>query len=367
MIRILHGADLHLDSPFQGLSRDQAIARREEQRQLLMRLGELAVDREADILLLAGDLFDSENTYHETAEQICAVLSELPMPVFIAPGNHDPYTPRSAWERIPFGDNVHVFTGETAECVSLPELGLRVWGSAFTGRHRAAPLASFKAPERDENTLDVMVLHGEVGNPASDYGPIGADELSASGMDYVALGHIHTSSGICRAGETFYAWPGCPEGRGFDETGEKGVLLVELEAGACRGEFIPLGKRRYKILEVDITNKTDVLSAVCEALEADTEQDVYRLILTGEAEEMPDIQALQRALEERFFALEIRDETTLRRDIWAGRGQDSLKGLFLDRLYAMLTAAETEAERERITQAVRWGLRAMENGEELPL
>lgn len=367
MIRILHGADFHLDSPFQGLSRDQAIARREEQRALLRRLGELAVDREADILLLAGDLFDSENTYHETAEQICAALSELPVPVFIAPGNHDPYSPRSVWGRIPFGDNVHVFTGEDTECVLLPELGLRVWGSAFTGRHRRAPLAGFEAPDKEKETLDVMVLHGEVGNSASDYGPVAESELAASGMDYVALGHIHTASGICRAGETFYAWPGCPEGRGFDETGEKGVLLVELEPGVCRGEFIPLGSRRYETRLVDITNKENVLSAVYEAVGEDTRRDIYRLILTGETGGTPDSEALQRALEERFFALEIRDETKLRRDIWAGRGQDSLKGLFLGRLYAMLEKAETEEERERITQAVRWGLRAMENGEELPL
>lgn len=367
MIRILHGADFHLDSPFQGLSRDQAIVRREEQRALLTRLGRLAEEREADIVLLAGDLFDSENTYHETAEQICTALSGLSVPVFIAPGNHDPYTPRSAWERIPFGDNVHVFTGENMECVRLPELGLRVWGSAFTGRHRRAPLAQFRAPEREEETLDVMVLHGEVGNPASDYGPIAVGELAASGMDYVALGHIHTTSGLCRAGDTFYAWPGCPEGRGFDETGEKGVLLVELEPGTCRAESVPLGGRRYEAKEVDITNTNDLLSAVRTVVGEDTCRDIYRLILTGESEEAPDIQSLERALEGRFFALEIRDETTLRRDIWAGRGQDNLKGLFLSRLYARLTAAETEEERERITQAVRWGLRAMENGEELPL
>ena len=77
--------------------------------------------------------------------------------------------------------------------------------------------------------------------------------------------------------------------------------------------------------------------------------------------------ALRRELEGRFYALDLRDETRPRRDIWAGRGQDSLKGLFLSRLYAMLEAAENDEERETITQAVRWGLRAMENGEELPL
>lgn len=367
MIRILHGADLHLDSPFQGLSRDQAIARRAEQRALLHRLGALAEETRADLVLLAGDLFDSANTYHETAEQLGEVLSSIPVPVFIAPGNHDPYNPRSAWERLRLGGNVHVFRSEAMESVTLPDLGVRVWGTAFTGRYRTAPLGGFAAPEKRPELLDVMVLHGEVGNPASDYGPIVPGELAASGMDYVALGHVHTKSGLCRAGNTFYAWPGCPEGRGFDETGEKGVYLVELEKDGCRVEFLPLGGRRYEVLEVDITNNADIPAALEAALEGDMSRDIYRICLVGETDGMPDIAALTRMLEGRFFALELRDETRPRRDIWDGREQDSLKGMFLARLYALYATAASDGERENIVQAVRWGLRAMENGDELPL
>lgn len=366
MIRILHAADLHLDSPFQGLGHDKALARRGEQRELLRRIAALAVEREADVLLLAGDLFDSQGAYVETAQLLGEVLSRLPMPVFIAPGNHDRYSPRSAWRTIEFGDNVHIFRDETISCVKLESLGLRVWGTAFTERYRTSPLVDFRA-EKKPGVLDVMVLHGEVGNPASNYGPITVEQLSRSGMDYVALGHVHAASGLMQAGETFYAWPGCPEGRGFDETGEKGVCLIELEEGACRMEFIPMGGRRYEWIEVDITNKESVLSAVETAIGRDTERDIYRICLAGETDNPPDMAGLSRALEGRFYALELRDETTLRRDIWAGRGNDSLKGLFLSRLYDLFQRAADEEERERVTQAVRWGLRAMENGEELPL
>lgn len=366
MIRILHGADLHLDSPFQGLGREKALARREEQRSLLRRIGELAVERQADVLLLAGDLFDSDNPFSETARQIEQVLSGLPMPVFIAPGNHDPYTPRSAWSRLSFGENVHVFTSGAMECVAIPEKKLRVWGSAFTDRYCTPPLVDFSA-EKEPGLLDLMVIHGEVDNPASPYGAITVDQLAASGMDYVALGHIHGGSGLRRAGDTFYAWPGCPEGRGFDETGEKGLLLLELEPGVCRAEFVPLGGRRYEWIKVDITNKDDALAAVLAALPEDTGRDIYRICLTGETDAAPNMGQLHRALEERFFSLELRDETSLRRDIWAGQGEDSLKGLFLSGLARMMEAAADDRERERITQAVRWGLQAMENGEELPL
>ncbi len=366
MIRILHAADLHLDSPFQALGRDKALERRAEQRALLRRIGQLAVDRKADVLLLAGDLFDAQGAYEETAQLLGEVLSRLPMPVFIAPGNHDRYSPHSAWQTMAWGGNVHIFQEETIACVDREDLGLRVWGAAFTERYRTPPLADFQAEKR-EGLLDVMVLHGEVGNPASSYGAITTEQLAHSGMDYVALGHIHSASGLLKAGDTFYAWPGCPEGRGFDETGEKGVYLLELEKGACRAEFIPLGGRRYEWIKVDITNEEGALSAVEKALDRDTSRDIYRICLTGETDSAPDMVALSRALEGRFYALELRDETRLRRDIWAGRGSDSLKGLFLDRLYTLFQVAADEEERERVTQAVRWGLRAMENGEELPL
>lgn len=366
MIRILHGADLHLDSPFQALDRDRAIARRAEQREILRRIGTLAVERQADVVLLAGDLFDSQGAYPETARLLGEVLSGLPMPVFIAPGNHDRYSPRSAWESIAFGKNVHIFKDETLSCVELEALGLRVWGTAFTDRYRTPPLAGFEAPVKG-SMLDVMVLHGEVGNPASNYGAISRQDIARSGMDYVALGHVHAASGLCKAGETFYAWPGCPEGRGFDELGEKGVYMLELEKGSCRCEFISLGGRRYEITEVDITNETDVPASVERVLPADTGRDIYRICLTGETDAAPDMGALTRALEGRFYVLELRDETAIRRDIWAGRGGDSLKGLFLSRLHGMLESAADAEERERITQAVRWGLRAMEKGEELPL
>ena len=363
MIRVLHAADLHLDSPFQALGREKALRRREEQRELLARIGEAAREWEADIALFAGDLFDSENVFSDTARVVEEALSAMEIPVFIAPGNHDWYGPRSAWSHLDPGENVHVFTEPEITRFDLPSLNCRVWGSAFTGRYRMPPLLDFEA-EKDGDILDIMVLHGEVGDPASPYGAVTEEQLARSGMDYAALGHVHSCSGLRRAGETFYAWPGCPEGRGFDETGEKGVLLAELEPGACRLEFIPLSGRRYEILRTDITEARDAAAAIMAALPPDTERDIYRLILTGQTDTPPDIPALTRALEGRFFALELRDETVPLRDIWAERGEDSLRGLFLTRLWERLESVPAGAGRDRILRAARYGLAAMENGEE---
>ena len=366
MIRVLHAADLHLDSPFQALGREKALLRREEQRELLERIGQIAREREADIALFAGDLFDAENVFSDTGRVVEQALAAMGIPVFIAPGNHDWYGPRSAWSRLALGENVHLFTAPEIACVPLPALNVRVWGAAFAGRLRTPPLMSFEA-EKDGDILDIMVLHGEVGDPASPYGAVTEEQLARSGMDYVALGHVHSFSGLRRAGETCYAWPGCPEGRGFDETGDKGVLLAELDPGSCRLEFIPTALRRYEILSVDLTGKSDAAAAVEAALPPDTMRDVYRLCLTGRRSTAPDLAALRRAVEGRFFGLELRDETEPDRDIWAERGEDSLKGLFLQKLWTRLEEASNPAARERLMRAARYGLAAMENGEEPPL
>ena len=95
ILKILHAADLHLDSPFEGLPAGKAAIRRAEQRQLLSRLAELAVREDVDLVLLSGDLLDSDSSYYETGEELVRCLRQMPMPVFIAPGNHDPYTRRS--------------------------------------------------------------------------------------------------------------------------------------------------------------------------------------------------------------------------------------------------------------------------------
>ncbi len=365
MIRILHAADLHLDSPFQALGREKAALRRSEQRSLLGRIADLAREQKADMAVFAGDLFDADSPYSETARLLEQVLPQMEIPVFLAPGNHDWYGPRSPWTRLELGENVHLFTDGGVACAAVPELNARVWGSAFTARHRQPPLAGFEAA-KDGDTVDIMVLHGEVGVPGSAYGAITESELARSGMDYVALGHNHTFSGLRRAGDTFYAWPGCPEGRGFDETGEKGVILAEVEPGNCRVRFLPLEGRRYEALEVDVTDSFDHGRTVLEALGRDPSRDVYRVTLTGRPETAPDLPGLQSALEGRFFALELRDRTGLRRDVWEGREVLSLRGLFLAKLWERYTSAGSDQEREEIELAARYGLAALENGEEPP-
>ena len=206
-IKILHAADLHLDSPFEGLPAGKAAIRRGEQRALLSRIAELTRREGVQLVLLAGDLLDSENTYYETGEELCRSLSQIAAPVFISPGNHDFYSPKSVYARLKLPENVHVFTSGDIEAVTLPELGARVFGAAFTDKRSGAMLRGFHA-EHEDGLLNVLCIHGDVGVKDSAYDPISEDELRASGMDYVALGHVHKASGLKKAGDTWYSWPG---------------------------------------------------------------------------------------------------------------------------------------------------------------
>lgn len=361
-IKILHAADLHLDSPFEGLSSSKAAIRRSEQRELLYRLAELAVRERVDLVLLSGDLMDSSNTYYETGEDLLRALRTISVPVFISPGNHDCYTEKSAYCRLKFPDNVHIFTENEISCLTARSKGLRVWGAAFTENSSPALLTGFHC-EREEGLTEIMCIHGDVGSRSSSYNPISEAELAASGMDYVALGHIHKSSGLLKAGNTWYSWPGCPEGRGFDESGERYVNIVELENGSCELRQVSIAARKYETLRVDVTG-SEALLAIHTMLPEETVSDIYRIVLTGETDTAPDMRRLYDNLCDLFFELQIRDETRLRAGIWDKAGEDTLRGLFLAKLKKQYDSAD-DAARARIEQAARWGLAALDNMEEV--
>ena len=115
---------------------------------------------------------------------------------------------------------------------------------------------------------------------------------------------------------------------------------------------------------MDVTDRTP-LEAVLSALPEDSPRHIYRILLRGEARRAPNVPALRAALEGMTFALELRDETRLRRDLWERAGEDTLRGLFLASLRARYDAAETEAERAAVTMAARWGLAALDRDEEV--
>ncbi len=363
-IRLLHAADLHLDSAFESLSPEAAAERRKGQRRLLFKIAEIAEKRGVTAVLLCGDIFDSNTIERETERDFCRALGVLSCPVLVAPGNHDPYTAVSVWETMSLPENIYVFKNAEIERALFPGVPVKFWGAGFQNTFCNPLLRNLSAPERHDDMPYVMLAHGDTGTGAADYNPISRDDLIKCGMDYVALGHIHARSPLQKAGETSFAYPGCTEGRGYDETGKKGVLIVTIAEDEVSEEFVPLGGVRYEIISVDVSGG-NMLQAVQEAVWELTENDCCRIILTGECVELPDVNLLRKKLNGRFRELQIRDETTKKRDLWALRGHNTLSGVYLDKLYIMYNAADSDGEREKIELAARYGLSAIENGGEL--
>ena len=374
-MKLLHASDFHLDSPLTGLSPEKSALRRRELREVPARLAKLAKDEGADLVLLPGDLFDGERVYPETVRALAGALEDMAVPVFIAPGNHDWYHEKSPYAAAPWPGNVHIFTTPELQAVGLPELNCVIHGCAFTAPHREDdPLAGFAAP--DDGRLHLLCVHGEVGL-VGNYAPIDPKSLEHSGAAYAALGHVH-AAGSGRAGKTLWACPGCPEGRGFDELGPKGALIVSFGESIQLGitspdgppmapmdmgvqpvaaKFVPVCKRQYRMETVDVNE----FSA---ALPAGGSPDLVRLILTGESRDTPDIAALTARAAPRFFHVELRDQTTLPRELWARAEEDSLTGLVLREMRARLDSADGE-EKDKLLLAARFGLAALEGGEDV--
>lgn len=360
-IKLLHAADIHLDSAFESLSPEAAAERRKGQREILFKLAAAAEERGADAVLLCGDIFNGIDAELQTERDFCRAMGALSCPVLVAPGNHDPYTAYSIWETMRLPSNVYVFKNADIECVVLPGVHARFWGAGFQNAFCRPLLRDFVSPEKRIDMPDIMVLHGDVCSGDSAYNSISREDLLHCGMDYVALGHIHARSPLKMAGETAYAYPGCTEGRGYDETGEKGALFVTVSDDGVSAEFIPLGGVRYEIITVDIGGK-NAIKAIMNAVSGLTRNDCCRLILTGECDELPDVGLLRSKLDGMFRELQIRDETTLKRDVWAQLGEDTLSGVFIGRLYKMYKSAKSTEERTKIELAARYGLAAIENG-----
>lgn len=361
MVKFIHAADFHLDSAFAALPAGRAAERRRESRELPFRLADYVNSHGVQLVLLAGDLFDSAAPYRDTGEALAEALGRMNARVFAAPGNHDWYGPGSPWVTADWPENVHIFRESAMAAADLPELGVTVHGAAFTAPEQGSSLlAGFAAPE--DGRVHLGVLHGEIDPAEKRYDPLRREEISASGLAYLALGHIHKRGEPGTYGGTLCAWPGCIEGRGFDELGEKGFYEGVIDDGVGVSlSFVPFARRRYEIVDVDVTGRSP-REAVEAALPGDTANDLYRILLTGEAGEGgADVRALETALSGNFYALEVRDHTRVAADVWARAGEDSLRGLFLRELRARWDAAKDEAEREAVTQAVRFGLAALDH------
>lgn len=330
-MKILHAADLHLDTPFTGRSPEAVSLLKKALLQVPEQIAQLCRQEHCDLLLLSGDVFDGAAT-EQSLHAVKQALADTGVPVFISPGNHDFCSPDSPWLSESWPENVHIFTKPFIESIALPALDCRVYGAGFATMDCAPLLENFRAAGHEK--YHIAVLHGDPVQRNSPYNPITQAQIAASGLDYLALGHIH-KAGSFPAGNTLCAWPGCPMGRGNDETGEKGVYLVSLE-DTPQLRFVPLIGPRFYDLELEVLTTAE--DAVRSALPPMGSQDFYRLTLAGECEPF----VLSNLSFPEYPNLELRDRTVPPVDLWGCAGEDSLEGVYFQMLRDALESADEQ-------------------------
>lgn len=355
-MKILHSADWHLDSPLVGKSAEFADMLRKELLQIPDRVAAVCTAEGCDLMLLAGDLFDGSYT-QESYRAVYNALTEVRVPVFITPGNHDFCQPDSPYFREVWPENVHIFTQSAWESVLLPQLDCRIWGAGYIAMDCQGLLKDF-SPDHDAR-WQVGVLHADPLTSGSPYCPMTTHQVKTSGLDYLALGHIH-KGGSFRAGETLCAWPGCPMGRGYDESGEKGVLVVTLAEGAS-AKFVSLDTPRFYDESLDVgDNAANALAALLPPAET---RDTWRITLTGYSTPL-DTEELAAQFPH-VPNLELRDRTLPEVDLWSNIDEDTLEGVFFRTLHDGLDT-ESEKLRSSIRLAAKLSRRILD-GQEVTL
>lgn len=286
MVRIVHAADLHLDSPLRGLARlgDRGLENdlRAATRRAYDNLIELCEHESAQLLVLAGDIYDGDWDSHATGEYFVRGLRRLAdsgIAVAIVHGNHDAESQITRRLTMPAG--VHVLSTSEPETHVFDDIGVAVHGQGYEVRDTLANLVQHY-PEKRRDLVNVGVLHTGLQGVAGHarYAPCAESDLSACGYDYFALGHVHQREQV--VGGRAPAWfSGNLQGRHPRETGAKGALVVDLEIdGEAQVRFAECDVARWEVLQPDIADCADV-EAVVAAMET-----AYRGVV-GAAEGRP--------------------------------------------------------------------------------
>lgn len=352
-MKILHSADWHLDSPLVGRSEEHSQYLRRELLMIPERIAAMCRSEGCELLLLAGDLFDGSYT-QESFLAVSKALGELQIPVFIAPGNHDFCSASSPYSAEIWPENVHIFKAPVIEAVELPQLDCKIYGAGFTAMDCPGILKNFQA--EGEQKWHIGLFHGDPTQSSSPYCPITSQQVRDSALSYLALGHIH-KGGSFRAGDTICAWPGCPMGRGYDEPGAKGALLVTME-DSVTAQFLPMNTPRFYDEALDAGD--DPLEAISSLLPPVQTLDAYRVTFTGYAAAM-DLNAIAAAYPH-IPNLELRDRTMPEMDLWSNITEDTLEGMFFKTLHDGLDT-ESEKLQRQLKLAARISRRILDGQE----
>ena len=368
MIRILHTADVHLGREFPSLREKGP----EYRRQLLAtfeQIIDLAVRQNVSLLLIAGDLFDTNAVLGTPVRTVLAAFKKLEasgIRVCILPGTHDMYGEDSIYRFVGLPSNVMVFTPQHASH-TYEDLDLTVYGKAFDGKLVGTSSLEGLSPSADSK-LHVAMAHCSLrieGVIEKETMLVDKSEISGSGFDYLALGHWH-SFRDCSQGATKAFYCGSPEPIYMDQKGAGSVALVTIhDKGKVDVQRIRVGSKVFDEMTINV-ELVKTIEDITQTISAKADPN---LILEVTLEGVPNLdheldpRELEEELGGRFFCLRVLDRTSDRLDDvpMEDYPQDTVAGGFIKAMEAKMAQCPSD-EKDIYAEALRLGFALLQKG-----
>ena len=332
-MKIIHCADLHLDSKMESnLDPAKARIRRAELLDTYDTMVRYAVEHQVRVIMIAGDLFDKPHIRKTAKVRVLEQMYEHPEIDFLyLKGNHDKSDFLEDMDEDELPENLKLFPGDQWTSYAYDDV-------IITGMELNAANSKTLAMNLvlDQMKCNIVMLHGQEslyeGKEQAEI--INLTELKNKNIDYLALGHIHgyKLERLDERGE--YCYCGCLEGRGFDECGEKGFVLLDVEDGKVSSEFVSIAGRCFHEVEVTINdqmNMPQVIDTIQESTSHISEKDMVKVLLKGQIDMDTDLDLnrIVRSFQERFFFFKVYDRTQMLIDYDSFANDKSLKGEFV--------------------------------------
>lgn len=361
-MKFVHIADIHFDSPFINLSDRETFGdlKRLEQRKVFKKVIEYIKQNNIKYLFISGDLYEHQYIRQSTIEYINNLFKEIPeTKIFISPGNHDPYIKNSYYNKFNWNENVKIFNSKI-EKIELPEVD--IYGFGFDDFYCTdCGIENFEI--ENKNKLNILVIHSTISGAnieEKQYNSIPRKLLEEKGFDYVATGHIHKLDYNTYENQNI-VYPGSTIALGFDELGEHGMVVGEVEKNKINLEFIPLNETEFIEINLDVTDiisKDELIEKINE-LEI-REAQFAKIILIGKRNfEIDRYELYKFTKNERI--IKIKDHTKINYNLEKLANNTTLKGIFASEMLEKLKNNDLqEDEIQIIEKAIEIGFEALE-------
>ena len=357
-MKFVHLADLHLDAKFDSLSSIDGLPqkRRLEQRKALKDVVEYIKENDIKLFLISGDLYEQNYIRKSSIEYVNKLFEEIPdTQIFIEPGNHDPYIKNSFYSTYTWSKNVHIFN-ENIEKIDFEDA--HIYGFGFTDFYcKQSEIEEIQVEEPDD--INILITHGSLDGGSDDlreYNPLRQSKLKQLDFDYIALGHIHKPYYNEEKNQKIF-YPGSTISLGFDELGEHGILVGDIEKDELKVKFMTIDPRQYEEKKVDITEMTSN-EEVLEKLQnlVLNNENLYKIILVGKRYFTLNIDEIKK-LNSRENIVKIKDKTKVGIDIERIAEENNVRGIFVRN---MLERKEREnLDEDFIEKAIEIGLEVL--------